>query len=428
MVTRSFSESYLSTEVQNFDSLKTANQTITTVTGSRTGSKVPDWREKIRRGNDASSAFQSDRSRIEGLRPAELSMTAMIRGTNQRSVQYFSGLNSSIPSSLNHLLPDQASAEAAALTSLYKKINANLSHLSGASSLAEFGDVLHQFGHPFKSIVDLTNRRLNKLELMARGLGGTTVFRKKKWGEIVASTWLEYAFGLAPLISDTKKAAEALARWQFERSVDFKRRAKVVGRGQSTKAEAPVFSLLALSQNWGKTRHVTRTTTERKVQYIAGLGSSLEADFGSSDRLLQLLGFKPSDWIPAAWEVIPWSWLADYFANVNNILDAVATSTADVKWVCKTVTDETIREVLVYPDPVEVTKSVEVQHAPWRVSSLSASEGGYRFVRKTVTRTPNVQLGVPPLIFSLPDRWGQFANMAAVLMSRQPKASALWIS
>lgn len=427
MITRNYSETFETLTEQRLNATYTSSVNSATVLGSRTGERVADWKEKVRLGIDASSSFSSDRSRIDRISPAEVFHTAILDGNpGSKQVQWWKGLNANLPTTVTHLLPDQASAEAAAISQLYKKLNAQLSHLAGASSLAEFGDVLHQFGHPFKSIVDLTNRRLNRLELAARGLRGTTVFRKIRWHEIVASTWLEYAFGLAPLISDTRKAAEALARFQFEQTSDFKRRERITGRGHSEKVTYTT-GLTPAGSTWVQTRRSFRTTTTRKVQYICGIGSSLEADFGSIDRLVQLLGFKPMDWIPAAWEVVPWSWLVDYFTNVSDILDAAATSTADVKWAVKTTTDETVLEYICSPD-IPATKVTMAGNYPWVTASISGTGGGYKFVRKTVTRTPHVELGVPPLVFSLPGQAGQFANMAAVLLQRKPKASALWLT
>jgi hypothetical protein len=427
-ITRTYSDAFSLTTTSKVNTTTVVSTQSGAILGSRTGEKVPDWREKVRTGKDASSAFSSDRSRLEGLKPVSAYHRATVPGSpgSGQQQQWYDGFPINIPTTVAHLLPDQATAEADALSRIYKKLNAQLSHLAGASSAAEFLDVLHQFGHPFQSIVDLTNRRLNKLELAARGLRGSTVFRKIKWSEIVASTWLEYAFGLAPLISDTRKAAEALARWQFETTDDFHRRDKVVGRGQSVKSTSTT-SYTVLGNTWIECRITSRTTTTRKVQYVAGVGSSLEADFGSNDRLLQLLGFKPQDWIPAAWEVVPWSWLVDYFTNVSNILDAAATSTADVLWCCKTVTDETVKEYSLIVD-AKATEGYMAAFSPWKTALLSSTDGSFSFVRKTVTRTPAVQLGVPPLVFGLPDMWGQFASMAAVLISRRPKSSALWLT
>ncbi len=395
--------------------------------GSRTGERMPDWREKLRNGTDATTPFQSDRYRFQETKGGTCDIVCAIPGNPGAGTQKHGFTGWGFPPSevLAHLTQSQATAEAEALRIAYKKVNSEISHLAGASSLAEFADVLKQFGHPFQAIVDLTNRRLNRLQLEARGLRGSVVFRKKKWHEIVASTWLEYAFGLAPLISDTKKAAEALARLQFEKTGDFHPRSKVVARGSSKTAIHNV-QFGSAGNTWITGRNTTKTETERRVQYVIGLSASVTADYGSNDRLIELLGFRPQDWIPAAWEVVPWSWLADYFTNVGDILAATATSTGGITWVSKTVTDVTTR-TSVMPVDITATKST-CQSQGWPLQTISGNFlGSSVTVRTTVNRLVNQTLSVPPLVFQLPDRFGQFANMAAVLLARKPQSSALWL-
>lgn len=390
---------------------------------------MPDWKEKLRNGSDATTPYQSDRYRFEVAQQGAFDLEARIVGNpgagKQR--QTWKGWVFPPSESLAHLLPDQASAEADALRIAYKKVNAELNHLAGASSLAEFGDVLHQFGHPFQSIIDLTNRRLNKLQLAARGLSGSTVFRKVKWSEIVASTWLEYAFGLAPLISDTKKAAEALARWQFENTEDFHPRSKVIARGQSQKATS-VSQAGNPNNTWAVGMNNTKTVTDTRVQYVIGLSASVTAAYGSNERLIELLGFRPMDFIPAVWEVVPWSWLVDYFTNVGDILNAAATSTAGITWISKTVTQVTTRESVM---PLDWKRTQQVAaSAGWdSLQPISGTHlGTSKTVRTTVNRTVGEKLGVPPLVFSLPTKYGELANMAAVLISKRPSSSALWLT
>lgn len=403
---------------------------VRTLLGSRTGERMANWREKLRNGSDATTPFQSDRYRFEGLEGGAADLVAFIPGNPGAGTQHhsFKGWGFPPSASLSHLLPDQASAEADALRQAYNKVNREQNHLAGASSMAEFGDVLHQFGHPFQAIIDLTNRRLNRLQLEARGLKGTTVFRKIKWAEIVASTYLEYAFGLAPLISDAKKAAEAYARFKLETDENLTRRSKIVARGTSTKGSNTVqYGQAANTWLWGG--NTTKTVTETKVQYVIGLSASRTAPFGSNDRLIELLGFRPMDFIPAVWEVVPWSWLADYFANVNDILQATATDTAGISWISKTVTQVTTRENYMPLDRAKTAQWAETNGWPGIKSLTGTSLGRSKTIRTTVNRTVNEKLGVPPLVFTYPkiDEFGKLANMAAVLISKKPSSSALWL-
>jgi len=399
------------------------------LTGSRSGTNLPNYKEIIRAGGNATTPYTLDRTKMLEMKGGQGQAILLDWDAVNKRVytvsEKFSGFIQAESINLVHRSIALPKAEATAKTKIYKKIESMQSQLNGAAALAEGVDVIRQFGAPFAAIVDLTNRRLNRLELERRGLKGTTSFKRIKWAQIVASSYLEYAFGLAPLISDTKKLAEALARWQFEATGESRPQLKAVGRGIDESADSYTVQR---AEGMGLVFDVTtRTTTESRVQYIVGLDSSAMAAFGSNDRLLQLCGFDPGNWIPAAWEVVPWSWLVDYFFNVQDILQSGVTSTAGVKWISKSVTQVTTREIY---------SSLNLKLSRERAMSTYGYVYGYhgsdspcslKRIRTTLTRSSPASLGIVPLTFEFPTKWKQLANMAAVLVSRKPSSSALWL-
>jgi hypothetical protein len=429
MYTKAFTEQVRFVNVTTVDGNKTVTQNGVDLIGSKTGQRVAGYKELIRQGLNASSPFSCDLLHLSDLKAGAASAVgAFVSNPSVRTSQSWSGTIAAPPNTIAHLSVSQAKADSIALSKLYQKINSELSHLGGAAAVAEFGDVIRQFGKPFDAIIDLTNRRLNRLELERRGLKGSAVFKKIRWAQIVASTYLEYSFGLAPLISDTEKAAEALARFKME--VDdgkLSSKARLVSRGENILSTESV-QLVGVNNTWLPFRNGYHTESRARCQYTVGMKASLQADIGSQERLLQLCGFKPADWIPAVWEVVPWSWLIDYFANVQQILAAAATSTKDVTWVCKTVstvTKHTLRSTFRTAD----CKAIFAANS-FPVREISGSSGGsWDLTRTTVTRTVPLpgSLGVPPLYFKLPVELGKLANMAAVLVSRRPSASRLWV-
>jgi len=402
-------------------------------TGQRIGEKVVGWKEKIRNGENASSDFYSDRSEIVEMSAGTAHLGASFfyptpsppTGTTTQSMSGYSDIPS-FP--IVHLTANASKASAIALSKTYKKLQAEYSDMNSPAILAEFGDVLHQFGHPAKAIIDLTNRHLNRLQLAAKGLSGSTSFRKVKWKDIVANTLLEYNFGLAPLISDTESAAKALARWQYETTGDFHFRKRIVSRATEEEVQhshSPAV-IPGGSSNWFVMSRTSKKTTKYRVQYVCGLNQSHMADFGSNERLLQILGFDHANWIPAVWEVVPWSWLIDYFANINQILDASVTSTTGVSWSNRTISQETTYEL---QDNInsDATRA-RIASFGW-VGGGGGSIGKFVIRRMTVNRIANAQLGVPPLYFKHPFEDGKkIANMSAALFGRRAQSSALWLT
>lgn len=398
------------------------------MSGSRSGTKVPDWKQKIAEGRNATSDYTSNRYEIVSQEQSTASLSAVAYSGTPPAVltERFEGYVTRPSPTLDHLSIATNVAQATALQKVLAKIRSEQQKLNSAAVVAEGLDVIRQFGAPMSAIIGLTNRRLNRLELESRGLKGSTVFRKIQWAKIVASTWLEYSFGLKPLISDSVKIAEALAHWQDEADNEFRYRSRVVGRGTSEAVSQPTPSNTLVYTN-GKLvyRGVDRKSTSYRVQYVCGLGGAHRADIGSNERLRQLLGFTPENWVPAIWELVPWSWLFDYFSNVGAIMQAGVTSTADVLWTSKTISQETFREY---------TTTIDGQATRARLSTYgwngsgSGHAGTWKQRRTTVTRDADAVLGVPPLVISVPTEFTQLANMAAVLVARRDHTSALWLT
>lgn len=407
----------------------------TKVTGSRTGESVKDYKEKIKAGQQAGSPYTLDRNFVLGVEEGratygatEKYVGALPRPPSWNPNTYretWQGMQNIPVPVLSHLSVSPSKAEAIALAKTYKKIREEQQHMNSPAVIAEFVDVLRQFGSPARALVDLTNRRFNRLELERRRLKGSTTFKRIKWSEIVASTYLEWSFGLAPLISDTRSAAEALARWQYEKTDNPHFRAKIVSRGEDVaiqKATDPGVKAWNSAYMYYKRAYIKKTAA--RCQYVVGLNGSLRADFGSNERLLQLLGFDHKNWIPALWEAVPWSWLVDYFTNVQQILEAAATGQAAVSWIVKTAT--TRSEYLETNDIDGHLTALDAKNNN-RYGSASGHFGRYKQVRVTQVRTLPTTLGVPPLYFEIPSQLGQLANMTALLFSRRPGQSALWL-
>jgi hypothetical protein len=388
--------------------------------------KVNDWQKKISLGLNASGAYSLD-GYFSVLEKPGLATCGGTSSTGSSSLTQIASGYINVPSSgFSHLVTSLPAANAAALSQLYRKIESETSSMNSLAALAEFGSVLNQFGKPFEAIVALHLRHLNRLKLESRGLKGPAVFRRAKWLKILASTWLETSFGLAPLISDTVSIAESVARWENEDDEVFHPRARVSGRGTQTISDYPIVSPTPAAFGFnGKFvfNGITRTTTQRKVQYICGLKALRQADFGSNRRLLQILGFTPENFVPAVHEAIPWSWLLDYFTNVGQILQASVTSTTNVTWSNKTVIQDSLREER---RPLNVKQTFQaLSNAGMVKNQYAEGDLGSSNVRKlTMIRTPDVDLGVPDLIFQLPTGYKRLTNMAAVLMSRRGESSS----
>lgn len=415
---------------------------------TRSGERMPDYKQKIRDGLQASTPFVSDRSKIESMYETEKYLLVYSQKTfpfNCHRYRY-EGIPFSMESPIVHLTTNSAKAKAIALTKIYKKIESELQHMSAPAFFAEFAEVCYQFGHPFQALVRHFHYYANKLESSKKKLirkhvpvtknrdgSAITPFSlidrryvtknmKQEWLDILASTWLEMSFGLIPLLSDAESAAETLARWVSEVDISPKWRRKIQSRGEDQKSSSTYAGEFRLPPS-GKQYYqlFNKRVTTARAQYTVGLSAPPIAPPGTMERLGQLYGITPANIIPAAYEAIPWSWLLDYFTNVQEILGAVFTSTAQVKWICLT---ESQKTELYYT----TRWSSMLSYAPWTTDTMKrgSDAGSAKLVRTTLTRSIPTSLGVPSLYFEHPfENDKKVANMIAVLIARRSKNVAL---
>jgi hypothetical protein len=172
---------------------------------------------------------------------------------------------------------------------------------------------------------------------------------------------------------------------------------------------------------------MVKTVTEARAQYVVGLSGDVRADFGSNDRLLELLGLEPRNIPLAIWEAVPWSWLVDYGTNVQQILAAGATITSRVKWIVLTEVTQTVQSsetsaVPSYDPGTYLLTSFRSDVPP------KAEDRGVKMIRTTLSRTLPTTLGVPPLYFKSPmGDLKKMANLLAIAVTRS-RDRTTWLS
>lgn len=391
---------------------------------ARSGEKVDGWREKIAKGDLAASPYSLNATRIDYMESGSAQMT-YTHSYWGKTYETFSGVYRSPVSPTQVPIPVDVSNKA--LARILRKVRNEYEHTSVLPALAELRSTVRQFGAPASAILSLSNRHLNKLALAARGLSGSVAFKKVAWHRIVASTYLEYAFFLKPLLGDVREAAEALARWNAEAEGELPRPTSVYLRAS---ADSETHSQTIPNSGWVGGfatnigfKDVYQEVHRFGVRYWVKLSNSLQADFGSNDRLLQLLGFDPAQFAPTVWEVIPWSWLFDYFLNVQEVLEAGVTRTSNIEWIVRT---ERVNSTRTY-EGVASKRDLVGGSYPSTWTSSKPFLGRWRTTRTLLNRTLPASLGIPSLTVSYPDTVTKIANTAAALFARRSQSHPLWL-
>jgi hypothetical protein len=396
--------------------------------GSKSGTKVYGWRKKIKDGSNAGSPFTSDRYFVDRANPIDGYQTVVYTNYDKSFTYATYGLHyDGFVADLGegdfaHLGGVSADAEAQALSRMYDRIRSESYGANGLLFLGELRETIHLIRHPLSTLEAETKKYIRALKSARRDVARRVVRRKSDTDRFfvkrrldavknaVSGTWLEFQFGVKPLFSDIAEIASTAIDQIYGRDDKIRLRAKSTDKVY--KAEAYSFGVpwtygvgVKSSYDW---------TTKAGVQYVVGMKRTLDAPTAGLGYAASRFGFQIQNFVPTAYELMPYSFLIDYFVNVGDVLEAACTDTSNVSWIVRTqrqVTTKNFREEIggfnfaPRGDPDFWTKS-----QGGKLDSLRTAR------HVTTQRTIPDSLGLPPLVVSMPGiDSSHWLNMAALL-------------
>nr|WEU70905.1 MAG: maturation protein [Hangzhou atkins-like virus 2] len=388
--------------------------------GSSVGNKVEGWRRLIASMRQAGSPYTSDRYFLDKRsHPIRVSYVGYDRGlptppwSNQKKNTYSGGLiYLSDIAVINHLTTNSAKARNNALKKLYRLIREQEEAFNYAPFVAELKEALGMIRRPADALQQaVTNYLRHMRKNHARMVRGVPLAKRPAViRKVLAGSWAEFSFGWAPTVGDVESAAEALARFVDETNNG--------GRLSYKRIQASGRDIVQIDHGLGKVwdntvREVSmtrQTTTSETYRYVVGWLQDIEVALGGSPRhFARVFGVDNfRNLALGAYEVIPFSWLVDYFINVGEILEAWATPTHQIQWIVETRLQAT-----------KVTRYYQHtgrQHVPWSTKyDFQIHPGQSAHCRYTMTRS--LPTSLPLMTLQQKSPWGsagKMANMAAV--------------
>jgi hypothetical protein len=284
-----------------------------------------------------------------------------------------------------------------ALISYLKKIREVQVSFSGPTFLGELGEAIHMIRHPAKGLRGLADAWLDRCRKTKKWK------RPAEWKQNLSGMWLEQAFGWKPLISDIQNAYNT-----YKGLANKEDSVMVTGTGIDEQMGPVNLQQVNSQTSWGRMSHrFTKKATEKCVVKFHGkVIRRTEAPIRDS---LQSFGFFDLDeWKPTAWELLPWSFLVDYFSNIGDVITASVANRSRIVF-----SNSTVISTVTYRGNYWVTQEDNAaSHATFircGATPLSAEAK-----RRKVVRTANVAVGYPDLAFELPTQPAQWANMLAL--------------
>jgi hypothetical protein len=386
---------------------------IMTVSRTRTGTRLPHYYDVIAKGGNATTPmdavwdtldYNSGPRHVESIWHSPNFPGSNFTSYNDGDWLITNNIGSLIFSGLNPT-QDISFCDNLARASFYKALHKLQNQFQGAVFLGELRETLHLLRHPVQSLHNLGKDFLGTLGKRKRS-------HPTSWKKDLGALWLEQAFGWKPLINDCKDAVKA-----YERLIKPEQKRVV---SASAKKQYDLSSTLSGfgktggsaqvdGGNWFRIIAPTGFYEYHTVRYKGALIARVKGpQWQNSD----LFGFEPQDWIPAAWELLPWSFLADYFTNCGDILDASITSTRDLTYVNKTAIRQTVRVKTAENAPELGNGSPSNAWTPYQ---WTRARSQFTAKRKVVSRTANSGVSIPDLQFNFSLTDGQLGNIAALL-------------
>lgn len=397
-----------STTVQRFPySYRVVNKTDEVVTDDATNSgllpatdsvtlsgPLDGWRNLIRNGDNATtSAFGTKWNSIQGNSSIEVlrkNTLLPFPSGSRRTVITGNFPPLGLPSFALDM--SDTSANNQALTRFYNRISSQETAFKGMVFTGELAESLAMIRRPAASL----RRGIGDYLRNLRRLRNKSTKRARL--KAVRDSWLEYSFGWMPLISDIDSGVKAFYGSNLVRPI-FK---MLSAEGQSDEVFDLPFETTGVGSNFNLLYRV-RMTQSVNVRY-RGVYDSRGGGIPDSHHY----GFRPSEFLPTLWELIPYSFLVDYFTNIGDIVSSWSYRFIGCRWSSRTIyrigSYKTIG-MKVYP----INEPYPYEH-----TILGADLGSSETSRHSFVRTPSVVLGVPSLELQVPGMGTKWVNIIAL--------------
>lgn len=290
-----------------------ATRSVTLSSNRSAGVRVPGWKRKIAGGTSATSPLHGLSQKIlyrsdpEGGRSSACYQhSPCLKGCSASYNGWLHAQNFNLANTASIFDPGMTAASNKAIAAFTQEVNDRISPFKGGVFIGELRETVKLLRHPVKGLRDL----IEKHNVRIRG-AINRFHRQRDFSRQVlnaaAESWLETQYGWGPLVSDLQSAAKALDH---------------------------VFG----SRDRVSTRRSVESYSHEDYGYI-GYGPTIEchadADFKKSydcklvgavaldprdGTLPSRLGIRLPELIPTIEELIPYSFILDYFSNMQEFL------------------------------------------------------------------------------------------------------------
>jgi hypothetical protein len=387
------------------------NRAHYTFTNQFTGDYNPFWRSQVKAGSNATSPASGVRESFES---DFMDFFQVLQSTTQSWVTSSTQL---IGDGIPYGYPNAAfqSAPASTVTDVTNRaIRKFLDSCDTARSSIELGqdigeirETIRGIIHPLQTLREFTLTHLSNVLKRTKKLKA-----KHSLAKVAADSFLEYKFGWAPLAADIGQAYAGLTNNKGHVDVQ-----SVNGSAYDTWPISQTAGISSVSAGNFIAQTDLIVTGSFSVRYKGGIRTS---QANGRIGFMQMMQLDLPHFVPTIWDLLPYSWIADYFVNVGDILRALSFQTNNLAW-----GNLTIRTTNEYRYSTSMIDNYYSGPGGWRSIVRTASGGNPSVSRVNFQRTGiSPDSLVPSVQFSLPlGSLKPWENMLALMVGRQKDIS-----
>jgi hypothetical protein len=395
-------------------------------TNQLVGEYKPNWRDLARVDLDASTQMTASVSSVEAKRMTMEYTTRNRTGVpgNFTTHRYEGYPVYAIPSIDSGVSETLSAARNLALRRFLDHVNEARTSLEGGELLGEFKETVQAITNPLGALRKFTVRHVinakKRLRRIQNSHGGRSRGRRGSarnstphsvaFSKAMADTYLEFVFGWIPLANDVKSAVVGLLdRYnQPDRKI-------VKGKAKKIYNASDALDILYTADGLQLRRgHQTSSLIDYRFRGCVRTGA-----VNGVRSVPATLGLLPERFIPTVWELIPYSFVLDYFINVGDIINSYAFHRSNVIWGTRVIRTTTTREYTapyLVNDPGVPANYLNTIREVIRQGCIGGDAVTYK---RAIERLPLYQdTLMPDFSIHLPVKRKPWINLAAVLTQK----------
>lgn len=286
------------------------------------GYKNPQWRYEVAHGLEATTELQASKSEVNGSKCYVDVNTSDVSGypSNFRNYSWRGYPYYLIPSLDAPGVEAISFARNQAIRKFIQRVNEARTSIEGGQLIGEWKETVQAITNPLGALRKFTVRHVinskKKLRRHKRRRG-------KDFSKALADTYLEFVFGWIPLVKDVKYAIDGLLD-RFGQP-DAKR---ISAHGQ-TYYNGSSFESICFTDNFIQVYQsvINRSNVDYRITASVKTGA-----VNGVRSVPATLGLLPERFIPTVWELIPYSFVVDYFVNIGDIIASYAFQRSVINW------------------------------------------------------------------------------------------------